>query len=115
MNVFFSPHLLRHLPPHLFCLDCDSGRHWPTWKVQRDIIRPLCLAGGRCRFSELPWVKPHIGEADTFMSHTWGAKWGTLVAAATHGAKMGRFVWIDNMAVRQFPGNIADLGAPNRE
>jgi hypothetical protein len=82
---------------------------WPTWKVQRDIIRPLCLAGGRCRFAELPWVMSNVGPADVFISHTWSACWGTLVAAALNGAAVGRKVWVDNVAVRQFPGNMADL------
>jgi ankyrin repeat protein len=82
---------------------------WPTWKVQRDIIRPLCLAGGRCRFAELPWVMSHVAPADVFISHTWGAAWGTLVVAALDGAAPGRKVWVDNVAVRQFPGNAADL------
>eukprot|EP01052_Picozoa_sp_SAG31_P017017 SAG31_NODE_1148_length_9661_cov_24.669839_4_plen_1240_part_00 len=82
---------------------------WPTWKVQRDIIRPLCLAGGRCRFAELPWVIPHVGPANVFISHTWSAMWGTLVAAVLDGAAPSRLVWIDNVAVRQFPGNSADL------
>ena len=35
--------------------------------------------------------------------------WGTLVAAALDGAAAGRKVWVDNVAVRQFPGNSADL------
>ena len=82
---------------------------WPTWKVQRDIIRPLCLSCGRCRFAELPWVMSHVGPADVFISHTWGAAWGTLVAAALDGAAAGRKIWLDNAAVRQFPGNAADL------
>ena len=81
---------------------------WPTSQVQRDIIRPLCR-DGHLRFAELPWVKLHVGPADIFISHTWAAYWGTLVTAAVDGAAHGRFVWIDNIAVRQFPGNIADL------
>eukprot|EP01051_Picozoa_sp_SAG22_P002405 SAG22_NODE_105_length_20045_cov_23.373308_14_plen_978_part_00 len=82
---------------------------WPTWKVQRDIIRPLCIIGGRCRFAELPWVMSHVGPADVFISHTWKACWGTLVAAALDGAVAGRKIWVDIVAVRQFPGNEADL------
>ena len=42
-------------------------------------------------------------------SHCWGGKWSSLVAAASCGAKRGRMVWIDLFAVRQFPGNEADL------
>jgi hypothetical protein len=43
------------------------------------------------------------------VSHTWSACWGTLVVAALDGAAHGRVVWADNGAVRQFPGNAADL------
>jgi hypothetical protein len=51
----------------------------------------------------------HVGPADVFISHTWGALWGTLVAAVLDGAAAGRKCWVDNVAVRQFPGNTADL------
>ena len=54
-------------------------------------------------------VVEHTGPADVFLSHTWGASWGTLVVAALDGAAPGRLVWVDNLAVRQFPGNAADL------
>ena len=54
-------------------------------------------------------MKPYVGRAKIFMSHCWGSKWGDLVCAAAHGARNGRFVWIDIFAVRQWPGNGADL------
>ena len=44
-----------------------------------------------------------------FVSPCWGGRWGDLVAAACVGAKPGRYVWIDIVAVRQWPGNVADL------
>ena len=45
-----------------------------------------------------------------FASHCWGGKWGDLVAAVCAGAdKLRRVVWIDIFAVRQWPGNSADL------
>eukprot|EP01050_Picozoa_sp_SAG11_P019192 SAG11_NODE_3019_length_2759_cov_1.335338_4_plen_198_part_01 len=78
-------------------------------QVQRDIIRPLCSGAGSCRFVELPGIASHAGPADVFISHTWGALWGTLVVAAVDGAAPGRLVWVDNLAVRQFAGNFADL------
>ena len=81
---------------------------WPTWRVQRDIVRPACAAR-RCRYAELPEVVPHCGGADLFVSHCWGATFGTLVGAAILGARRGRRVWVDLFAVRQFPGNEADL------
>ena len=41
--------------------------------------------------------------------HCWRARWGDLVAAACTGANTKRIVWIDVFAVRQWPGNGADL------
>ena len=43
------------------------------------------------------------------MSHCWGALFGDLVAAAAHYSPPHRRVWIDLFAVRQWPGNVADL------
>ena len=51
-----------------------------------------------------------MGATVTFASHTWGAAWGTLVAAlADGGADRNRRVWVDIFAIRQWPGNGADL------
>ena len=36
-------------------------------------------------------------------------RWGDLVAAACSGARHDRFVWLDVLAVRQWPGNAQDL------
>ena len=38
-----------------------------------------------------------------------GGRWGDLVAAACSGARHDRFVWLDVLAVRQWPGNAQDL------
>ena len=73
---------------------------WPTWRVQRDIIKPATAARGRCRYAELDEVAPHTGPATVFMSHCWGAAWGGLVMAACAGARCDRVVWIDLFAVR---------------
>jgi ankyrin repeat protein len=81
---------------------------WPTWRVVRDIIQPATY-NTRCRYVELSEMRPYVGKADVFMSHCWTAKFGDLVAAASHGAKANRRVWIDIFAVRQFPGNEADI------
>ena len=82
---------------------------WPTWRVVRDIVKPATRAD-RNRYSQLSDVAPHAGAATVFMSHCWGASWGTLVLAAANGARVDRVVWIDCFAVRQWPGNAADLG-----
>ena len=73
------------------------------------LIKPATEDYGRCRFGYLPWVKPFTGPASVFVSPCWGGRWGDLVAAACVGAKPGRYVWIDIVAVRQWPGNVADL------
>lgn len=81
---------------------------WATWKVVRDIVKPATEAN-RCRYTELPEVTEFVRSATIFMSHCWGGKWGDLVLAACTGARKDRVVWIDIFAVRQYPGNIADL------
>ena len=73
---------------------------WPTWRVQRDIIRPAC-AHHRCRYADLPSARPHTGAAGVFVSHCWGGRWGTLVAAAACGAPQGRCLWVDLFAITQ--------------
>jgi hypothetical protein len=83
---------------------------WKTWEVVQFLVKPATEAhGGRCRFAELPCVKPFTGPATVFLSHAWNGNWGDAVAAACQGARMDRFVWIDIAAVRQWPGNEADL------
>jgi WD40 repeat protein len=81
---------------------------WPTWQVVRDIVIPSTIST-RCRYSDLLEMKPYVGHAKIFISHCWGSKWGDLVCAAAHGARNDRLVWVDIFAVRQWPGNGADL------
>ena len=90
-----------------FAYDHDCW-DWPTWQVVRDIIVPATRET-RCRYADLPSVSEYVGPATVFMSHCWGANFGDLVGAACHGARKDRFVWIDIFAVRQWPGNVADL------
>ena len=82
--------------------------NWPTWKVNRDIIKPATKET-RCRFADLPELAEGFGPATVFASHAWGAKFGDLIGAMCHGARKDRIVWIDIFAVRQWPGNNADL------
>ena len=99
----------------------DKHKLWdgvPTWQVQQMVIKPLTEAA-RCRFVELPELRDAVcasdgttkvvGPADGFVSHCWGAPWGDLVAAVSDHALPTRRVWIDLFAVRQWPGNAADL------
>ena len=81
---------------------------WPTWMIVRDIVKPATKVN-RCRYGELREMKDCFGPATVFMSHCWGAKFGDLIGAACHGARTDRVVWIDIFAVRQWPGNDADL------
>jgi hypothetical protein len=82
---------------------------WFTWEVASYLVKPATETKGRCRFAHLEEIKPFTGRATVFISHCWGGKWGDLVAAACAGARRDRFVWIDVFAVRQWPGNSADL------
>jgi len=82
---------------------------WPTWRVMRDVVKPATERAGRCRYAELPAVAPFTGPASVFVSHCWGAPWGDLVLAAARGSRGDRYVWCDIFAVRQWPGNVADL------
>ncbi len=82
---------------------------WPTWRVNRLIIKPATMHT-RCRYAHLPEMAPHVGLANVFLSHCWGAPFGDVVMAALTGAKRnGRYVWLDLFAVRQWPGREADL------
>ena len=67
----------------------------------------------RCRYGDLPELKECFGPAAVYMSHCWGAKFGDLVGAACYGASKDRIVWIDIFAVRQWPGNVADIADLN--
>ena len=80
----------------------------PTKDVVRDIIKPA-TATNRCRYCDLPEMNGLFGSAQVFISHCWGNNFGDLVMAACRGANSDRIVWIDIFAVRQWPGNKADL------
>jgi hypothetical protein len=82
--------------------------NWTTTRVVRDIIVPA-TSETRCRYADLPELNGCFGPATVFMSHCWGATFGDLIGAACHGARKDRIVWIDIFAVRQWPGNEADL------
>jgi len=79
-----------------------------TAEVVRDIVK--CeTRSSRCRFVELPGVGGQ--RAEVFVSHTWGARFGLLVAALRLALNDDDnvVVWIDIFAVRQWGGNDADL------
>ena len=85
--------------------------NYPTWKVRRNIIVPATHLS-RCRYVELPHlvITGFVGPATTYVSHSWQACWGDLVAALCDGdADRNRRVWIDLFAVRQWPSNQPDM------
>lgn len=81
---------------------------WETWEVVQFLVKPA-TEERRCRFADLDYIKPHTGPATVFMSHCWSGKWGDVVSSSCSGARDDRIVWIDIFAVRQWPGNVADL------
>eukprot|EP00505_MAST-04D_sp_SCG-Rhode-Island_P001120 Stramenopile-MAST_4_protein_1120 len=87
----------------------EANKCWnlPTWKVQHQIIKPA-TESKRCRFADTI-SKEFVGAADIFVSHCWGSSFGDLVAALTDCCDDTQRVWIDIFAVRQWPGNVADL------
>ena len=79
----------------------------PTWRVKQEIVQVATHQRGRCRYVELDEMTSTagvVGPADIFVSHAWGAPFGTLVAAACHvvGAQSDARLWIDVFAVRQW-------------
>ncbi len=53
------------------------------------IVKSVTEFRGRCRFSELPEVRPYTGPATVYVAHCWGGKWGDLVAAVAEGCVLG--------------------------
>ena len=88
-------------------LVAQHGRALTTGQVVERVVRPA-TAATRCRYVEL-LDEGDVGEADLFVSHTWQASFVDLVAAIVHVATDEMFVWLDVWAVRQWPGNGADI------
>eukprot|EP00854_Cymbomonas_tetramitiformis_P008310 gene8310-9872_t len=83
---------------------------WRTWQVVMDIVIPRTANLVQCRFTELPEAAGHFGAADTFASHCWSAKWGTLETTLAEFRDHNRRVWIDcSRSVSGAPRNRADL------
>ncbi len=73
------------------------------------MVKPSTEPQGRCRFADVAAVRPFTGPATVYVAHCWAGRWGDLVAACCLGAQSDRVVWLDVFAVRQWPGNAADL------
>ena len=41
---------------------------WKTWEVVQFLVKPATEGEGRCRFADLPGVRPYTGAATVFMS-----------------------------------------------
>ena len=85
-------------------------RNLSTRQVRRNIVVPM-TSSTRCRFVDLPTLRGTeiVGQATTFISHSWFATFGDLVDAISEGADYERIVWIDIFAVRQWPCSKSDL------
>ena len=82
----------------LRCLtDCFSLWDKPTWWVVQHIIKPI-TDGRACRFVSLEEMAPFVGPAAQFVSHAWGATWGSLVAAVGEHSCPSRCVWVVRLA-----------------
>mmetsp|Transcript_20574 Transcript_20574/g.42176 ORF Transcript_20574/g.42176 Transcript_20574/m.42176 type:complete len:468 (+) Transcript_20574:102-1505(+) len=76
--------------------------HKQTHEVVSAFIKPI-TGEQRCRFVDLPCVRPFVGSSRTFVSHAWSGKWGDLVAAVGDHTPATHCVWIDVAAVLQHP------------
>ena len=85
--------------------------NWPTWRVVRNLVRPATASTRTRYFNIVKESNPEeCGLPDVFISHSWAARWGTLVGAASYGSRSGdRRVWLDAFAVRQWPHGETDL------
>ena len=97
VTVGFLVELCAELPPGI-----------TTAEVVERIIKPR-TASLRCRYVELEVMRAHVGEPRAFVSHTWKAPFADLVAALAYVLEEHECVWLDVFAVRQWPGNGADL------
>lgn len=79
-----------------------------TYEVVSEVIKPATRRT-RARYVEI--MPPGtVGTIDVFISHTWGAPFSDLCSAVKHAVgEESAFVWIDIFAVRQWPGNSADV------
>ena len=78
-----------------------------TTQVVLLLVKPMtCRTRGR--LVEL-FPAEHVGGATVFASHTWGAPFADLMAGVSHVLHDDDFVWIDILAVRQWPGFVASV------
>ena len=71
---------------------------WTAAALIRRLIKPNTNKT-RVRFTELDWMEPYVGQAQTFLSYAQQGKWGDVVAALLDGnADLDRIVWIDIFA-----------------
>lgn len=83
---------------------------WSTRDVLFKFIVPL-TSGLRCRFTDLPLFADTevVGCASIFVSHCWSAPFGDMVAGVSEGRDGKDRVWLDILAVRQWPTTKNDL------
>jgi hypothetical protein len=79
-----------------------------TYEMVSEVVKPATRRS-RCRYAELPEMAGDVGVAKTFISHTWKVLFADTVEAVAHILPDDAIVWMDIWAVRQWPGNTADL------
>ena len=75
----------------------------PTWRVVQDIIIPETSAS-QDTYCSLPVAATGVGPARVFVSHAWGAPWGSLVSSLAVSVPPETYVWVDVFAVTQHAG-----------
>jgi ankyrin repeat protein len=98
-----SAHLQRGVRVSWLRAWTDEHSAWalPTWRVVQDIIVPATAASKDC-YCALPSATP--GPASVFVSHAWGAPWGSLVSALAGAVPPEAYVWVDVFAITQHDG-----------
>eukprot|EP00873_Tetraselmis_striata_P043545 jgi/Tetstr1/463809/TSEL_008624.t1 len=84
-----------------------------TYEVVDQVVKPM-TESRKCRFVELPEVAESgaVGPAEVFASHAWGTTWGSLISALAHTLHGDQRVWVDCLAILQWPSSEqgTDLG-----
>jgi hypothetical protein len=80
-----------------------------TAQVVEQVVKPA-TQHLRCRWVEREEVVHAVGRATVYVSHAWGAAFADLVAGITFVLDDDAVVWLDIFSVRQWPGNVGDLG-----
>ena len=84
-----------------------ASREMATEEVVAKVVRPDTVEA-RDRYVER-LGSADVGPTDVLVSHAWAMPFADLVAMISSVCTDDTFVWLDVFAVRQWPGNGADL------